>query len=139
MEQTIWKVYCDGGARGNPGPAAAAFVVEVNGKVVAKDAKYLGKTTNNAAEYQAAILALKWLAKNRNDLPSEITFVHDSELIARQLAGLYKIKNEGLRNLYFSAKFLEKTINKKIKYLSVPRAHNKIADFLVNKILDENS
>lgn len=139
MIPIIWKVYCDGGARGNPGPAAAAFVVEVNGKVVAKDAQYLGKTTNNAAEYQAAILALKWLAKNGNDLPSEITFVHDSELIARQLAGLYKIKNEGLRNLYFSAKSLEKTINKKIKYLSVPRAHNKIADFLVNKILDENS
>jgi len=139
MKPATWKVYCDGGARGNPGPAAAAFVVEVNNKVIAKDAKFLGNTTNNTAEYQAAILALKWLAKNGNDLPSEITFVHDSELIARQLAGLYKIKNEGLRNLYFSAKSLEKTITAKIKYVSVPRTHNKIADYLVNRILDENS
>ena len=137
--QNIYKVFCDGGAMGNPGPAAAAFVVEVGGKVIAKEGKFLGKATNNVAEYQAAILALEWIVDNQNDLPAEITFVHDSELIARQLSGLYKIKNENLRNLYFSAKSLEQKINSKINFVSVPREHNKIADFLVKKILDENT
>jgi ribonuclease HI len=133
-----WKIYCDGGSRGNPGSAAAAFVVEENGKVLVKKGRYLGKATNNVAEYQAAILALEWLSENSTKLPEEIIFIHDSQLIARQLMGQYKIKNEILRKLYAVAKNFQKTIPSVVKFTSVPRSHNKIADFLVNKILNEN-
>ena len=133
-----WKVFCDGGSRGNPGPAAAAFVVEESGKVIAKNGVYLGKATNNAAEYSAAIVALRWIKEQGNKIPPEITFIHDSELIARQLSGLYKIKNENLRNLYATAKAVQSKIPAKIIFTAVKRENNKIADFLVNKILDEN-
>ena len=132
-----WKVFCDGGSRGNPGPAAAAFVVEESGKVIAQNGIYLGKVTNNAAEYGAAIVALKWLGEQGKNVPQEITFIHDSELIARQLSGLYKIKNENLRNLYATAKDLQSKIPATIVYTVVKRENNKIADFLVNKVLDE--
>lgn len=130
------KVYCDGGSRGNPGPAACGYVIEVNDKVVEKGGKYIGIQTNNVAEYYGAIEGLKKLTE-MNNLPDNITFVHDSELIARQLMGLYKIKNETLRELYLTAKNYEEKLSAKIKYISVPRSHNKIADFLVNKYLDE--
>jgi ribonuclease HI len=135
MEKTM-KVYCDGGSRGNPGPAACGYVIEVNGKVIEKGGKYLGIQTNNVAEYYGAIEGLKKISE-LEDLPSEITFVHDSELIARQLMGVYKIKNETLRDLYLTAKKYEEKLSANIKYISVPRAHNKIADFLVNKYLDD--
>ncbi len=133
-------IYCDGGARGNPGPAASAFVVEENGKVIYKESKYLGVATNNVAEYTAVIISLNWLVKNQEDFSSDtITFVLDSELVAKQLSGLFKVKNENLRNLFFTIKTLEKKVNKKISYANVLRSKNKIADFLVNEKLDENS
>ncbi|MFZ5932814.1 MAG: ribonuclease HI family protein [Patescibacteria group bacterium] len=132
------KIYCDGGARGNPGPAAAAFVVEKNGKVIFREAKFIGESTNNFAEYKAVLLAIEWLLKNK-DFEPEIIFVLDSELVAKQLAGSFKIKNENLRALYFSIKEIEKKISAKIFYTSVPRGKNRLADLLVNKVLDENS
>ena len=131
------KVFCDGGARGNPGPAAAAFVVEKDGKVIFKSAKYLGKTTNNVAEYEAVVLAMRWLSKN-NNFNEPIYFFLDSELVAKQLGDLFKIKNENLRNLYHTVKEEEKKISVKIFYSPVPRTKNKLADLLVNKVLDEN-
>lgn len=137
--EDILKIYCDGGARGNPGPAAAAFVVEKNGKVIHKQVKFLGHATNNYAEYSAVILGLAWVSKNVIDLSEQVVFVLDSELVASQLSGIFKIKNESLRNLYFTAKNIEKKITAKIRYVSVPRTKNKIADFLVNRTLDENS
>ncbi len=134
------KIYCDGGARGNPGPASAAFVVEKDGKVIFKNSKYLGNATNNIAEYNAAILALRWLQENPDAFSDQgVLFFLDSELVAKQLSGLYKIKNENLRNLFFTARALEKKIDKKIFYTNVSRTKNKLADFLVNKTLDENS
>lgn len=133
-----WKVYCDGGSRGNPGPAAAAFVVEEKGRIIEQKGVYLGKATNNAAEYGAAVEALRWLKEKGSQVPPEIIFVHDSELIARQLSGRYKIKNENLRSLYATAKSMEKEIPASIVYTTVKRENNKNADFLVNKILDEN-
>ena len=131
-------VYCDGGARGNPGPAAAAIVVEKDGKVIHKESKYLGRGTNNEAEYSGAILGLEWVSKNLTN-EGRITFILDSQLVANQLSGKFKIKNENLRNRYFTAKTLEKKISVGIIYESVSRERNKIADFLVNKELDENS
>ena len=131
-------VYCDGGARGNPGPAAAAIVVEKDGKVIHKESKYLGRGTNNEAEYSGAILGLEWVSKNLTN-EGRITFILDSQLVANQLSGKFKVKNENLRNRYFTAKALEKNISAEINYESVSRDRNKIADFLVNKELDENS
>ena|SRR3989344_8653977 len=131
-------VYCDGGARGNPGPAAAAIVVEKDGKVIHKESKYLGRGTNNEAEYSGAILGLEWVSKNITGA-EKITFILDSQLVANQLSGKFKVKNENLRNRYFTAKTLEKNISAEINYESVSRERNKIADFLVNKELDENS
>jgi ribonuclease HI len=131
------KIFCDGGARGNPGPAAAAFVVEKEGKVVYKGSRFLGETTNNVAEYSAVLLAARWLKEN-SDKIKEVTFVLDSELVCKQLSRLFKIKNENLRNLYFSIKEVEKTIPTVISYTSTSREKNRLADLLVNRTLDEN-
>ena len=131
-------VYCDGGARGNPGPAAAAIVIEKDGKVIHKESKYLGRGTNNEAEYSGVILGLEWVSKNITGT-EKITFILDSQLVANQLSGKFKVKNENLRNRYFTAKTLEKNISAEINYESVSRDRNKIADLLVNKELDENS
>lgn len=138
--EPILKIYCDGGARGNPGPGAAAFVVEKDGRVVYKESKFLGTITNNIAEYTAVIQGLKWLGKNQLERYTEnIFFILDSELVAKQLSGNFKVKNENLRNLFFTVKSLEKKISRNIFYRSVSRTKNKLADFLVNKTLDENS
>lgn len=139
MEENILKIYADGGARGNPGPAASAFVAELKGKAVIHKTKYLGKATNNVAEYEGVILALNWLLKNGNKYSFEkITFNLDSELVAKQLGEIFKIKNENLRNLFFTVKALEKQMKKTISYNVIPRSKNKLADLLVNKCLDEN-
>lgn len=139
MNEKNIRVFCDGGARGNPGPAAAAFVIEIKGKIIYKGTKFLGKATNNVAEYSAVILALSWL-KEKSTLinGSEILIYLDSELVAKQMSGLFKIKNENLRNLYLQAKELEKNVETRVEYFSVLRDKNKLADFLVNKTLDEN-
>lgn len=130
-------IHTDGGARGNPGPAASAFVAEHLGKIVFKGAKFLGKATNNAAEYQGIILALSWLSENQlNFSCNEIEIFLDSELVAKQVSGLFKIKNENLRSYFFAIKTLENKIGKKIFYKNIPREKNKIADLLVNKELD---
>lgn len=139
MEESILKIFTDGGARGNPGPAASAFIAELKGKTIIHKNKYLGKATNNVAEYEGVALAFNWLLKNQTKFSvSKIVFHLDSELVAKQLAGIFKIKNENLRNLFFTVKNLEKQINKTISYVSIPRSKNKLADLLVNKCLDEN-
>lgn len=134
------KVFCDGGSRGNPGKSAGAFVVEVDGKIVYKGSKYLGVQTNNVAEYGALVLALSWLKQNIEKVgSSEANIFFDSELVAKQMSGLFKIKNENLRSYFLQAKAIEKDLGIKITYFSVSREKNKLADFLVNKCLDENS
>ena len=135
----LLKIYCDGGARGNPGSAAAAFVVERQGRVIFKNAKFLGNATNNVAEYSAVLLAMKWLSNFSEKEFEEVLFVLDSELVVKQLTGLFKIKNENLRSLYFSVKEEEKKIPLRISFAAVPRNKNRLADLLVNRKLDENS
>ena len=139
MEDNTLKVYTDGGARGNPGPAASAFIADLKGKTIIHRKKYLGKTTNNVAEYEGVILALNWIIKNQDKYSfPKIIFNLDSELVAKQLEGIFKIKNENLRNLFLTVKSLEKQITKEISYVAIPRSKNKLADLLVNKCLDEN-
>lgn len=138
-------IFSDGGARGNPGPAACAFVVLDGGKVVHREAKYLGETTNNVAEYQGVILALSWLCRLPVNHPaplagrqSPITFYVDSELVANQIKGKYKVKDQKLQELFARVQSLLKKIPLKIIFKNIPRTKNKLADFLVNQILDSS-
>ena len=130
-------INCDGGARGNPGPAASAFIARKNGKIIIERSKFLGNATNNIAEYSGVIDALTWL-KNYNyhveDLFIEIFL--DSELVTKQLLGIYKTKNPKLKELLLAAKLLERKINIQINYKLIRREKNFEADLLVNKVLN---
>jgi ribonuclease HI len=132
-------IHTDGGSRGNPGPAACAFVVETNGKEIFKGSKYLGIQTNNHAEYSGVILALKWLYKSSIlNHKSLIIFLLDSELVVKQINGLYKVKDENLRNMFYEVFELIKSFKIEVVFKHVRREQNKIADFLVNQELDRN-
>jgi len=138
VEETYF-INCDGGARGNPGPAAAAFVVKKGGKTIFKSNKFLGKATNNIAEYEAAIAALRWINHNKKIIKnSEVILLMDSELITNQLLGNFKTKNPTLKKLLESAKLLEQNSKIRISYKLIPREKNYEADFLVNEILNRN-
>lgn len=123
-------IHTDGGARGNPGPAAIGVVIEENGKEIIAFGKTIGDTTNNVAEYTAVIEALK-KAKN-----ADIHFFLDSTLVVNQLNGMFKIKDAKLRELFLQVKMLESERGSTITYSYVPREQNVRADFLVNRALD---
>lgn len=141
MEE-ILNIYCDGGSRGNPGESAAAFVVKERGGVVHSEAKYLGIATNNFAEYSAVLLALQWIIENKLDnkyknlLAKEIAFILDSELVVRQINGVYKVKNNNLMEIYIEVKKILGRLPNKIIFKNVTREKNIMADSLVNKVLD---
>lgn len=127
-------IYCDGGARGNPGPAATGFVVKNSaGQILVQKGQYIGKATNNVAEYRAVIAALEWIA----DHPSSINFFLDSKLVVNQLKGLFKIKNKTLQSLVITIKKLERKLSAPVVYFYIPREKNKAADSLVNDALDK--
>ncbi|KKQ43240.1 MAG: ATP-utilizing enzyme of the PP-loop superfamily (Modular protein) [Candidatus Woesebacteria bacterium GW2011_GWA1_37_8] len=130
------KIFTDGGSRGNPGPAASAFVVFENNKILTKEGKFLGNATNNIAEYSALLLAVEWL--NKNKLTENIKFFLDSELIVKQLNKTYKIKNKNLKIIFLRINKLLDEGFEGSSFIHVPRGQNKLADELVNKILDEN-
>lgn len=134
------NIFCDGGARGNPGPAAAGFVVkDCQGKVLVEKAEYLGKGTNNVAEYQGVIKSLEWLIKNLkfiNKKALTINFFLDSQLIVNQLMGRYKIKQPHLQQLAIKVKELESQLQAQIRYQYIPREKNSRADYLLNQALD---
>ena len=134
-------IHTDGGARGNPGPAAAGFVIE--GDLVGKKTggEYLGEVTNNEAEYQAVILALKKLKHLIGGEKAEESSVEihvDSELLERQMNGGYKIKNETIKNLFVEIWNL-KTDFGEIIFKHIPREKNAEADRIVNQILDKET
>jgi len=131
------RVFTDGGARGNPGPAAVGFLVQKEGKTVKRFAQYIGETTNNVAEYTAVIKALEWLVANSKWRIDKIVFFLDSKLVASQLNGLYKIKDYKLRNLVVKARELEREIGGNVCYRHIPREKNREADSLVNSVLDK--
>lgn len=134
-------IHTDGGARGNPGPAAIGVVIEneVDGNVVAEFGKTIGETTNNTAEYQAVIEALDFLLRaemrERGSVQS-ISFYLDSTLVVNQLNGLFKIKQPHLRELLIRVRVLEQQVGGQIRYAAVPREQNTRADFFVNQALD---
>jgi len=132
------SIYCDGGARGNPGPAAIAFVVWQDNKIIHRFSRKIGKTTNNVAEYQAVIAALEWRSQQSAISSQQLTisFYLDSLLIVNQLKGIFKIKNSFLKKLTVKIKNLEKELKVKIDYHHITRSKNKIADALVNQALN---
>jgi ribonuclease HI len=126
-------VHVDGGSRGNPGPAAAAAVVTgPDGAVVDEAAELLGETTNNVAEYRALLLGLD---RARAAGATEVEVVNDSELVARQVDGAYRVKSADLRPLWQQAMTRLDTFER-WSIRSVPRAQNARADALVNRALD---
>jgi ribonuclease HI len=129
-------VHVDGGSRGNPGPAAAAAVISSpDGEVLDEASTVLGRATNNVAEYRGLLLGLE---RARALGATEVDVINDSELVARQISGAYKVKHPDMRPLYLEAMealrgFERWTVR------SVPRAENAEADALVNQALDAAS
>jgi ribonuclease HI len=127
------KLFTDGGARGNPGPAAAAFVLqEDDGTVLDARGEAIGIQTNNVAEYTALLNGLRRAAELG---VTEIEVVSDSELMVKQMRGEYKIKNAALRELSLEAARLGRAVGS-VSYTAVRREHNELADRLVNEALD---
>ena len=131
-------LYSDGGARGNPGPAAIAYLaLTEKGETVKADSHFIGEHTNNQAEYNALIAALEFAVAIKVE---EVICHLDSELVAKQLKGEYSVKNFELQKLWRRAQELKRCF-KKITFVNVPRTNVYIqrADALVNKTLDEQS
>lgn len=134
-------VFTDGGARGNPGPAAIGVIIKSEkGEILKKISRKIGKATNNVAEYMAVIAALEWLRNNSTmkqfNNETMIYFHLDSKLVVNQLNGFFKVKNGDLRNLLLKTRLLEQEVGGQILYTFITREKNKEADILVNKALD---
>ena len=126
-------LYTDGGSRGNPGPAASAFVLEAeNGTVLHAHGETIGVATNNVAEYRALVAGL---AQAVEAGIAELEVVSDSELLVKQMRGEYRIKNRALQELSLEAARLARQIGQ-VTYRAVRREHNELADQLVNEALD---
>ena len=127
------RLSTDGGARGNPGPAAYAYVLEADdGTVLDARGEAIGFATNNVAEYRALVEGLRKAVEMG---VSELEVVSDSELLVRQMTGVYKVKNEALRELWAEAREVARSIPR-LSYRAVRREHNELADRLVNEALD---
>jgi len=127
-------IYSDGGARGNPGPAAAGIIIkDENGKVISSYGEYLGERTNNYAEYSALISGLK---KAKELGATEVECVLDSELVTKQMCLEYKVREKTLQKLFVEAYNAAQQF-KKVVYRHTLRHGNKEADAEVNKILDK--
>ena len=140
MQNAKVLIYTDGGSRGNPGPAAFGYIIKNGGgDVLKRHGEAIGKATNNEAEYQAVIAALK---KAKHMLGKEklkqahIEVRMDSELAVRQLSGVYKIENEKLQPLFMEIWNLRVELGGNVSFTHVPREQNKEADRMVNEALD---
>ena len=127
------RLSTDGGARGNPGPAAFGYVLETDdGRVLAAHGEAIGRATNNVAEYRGLLAGMEKAAELGVD---ELEVVSDSELLVKQMRGEYRVKNEALRDLNEEANALEHRLGR-VRYTAVRREHNELADRLVNEALD---
>ena len=127
------KLYTDGGSRGNPGPAAYAFVLEAeDGTVLDARGETIGVATNNVAEYSALLAGLE---RAVDAGVSELEVISDSELVVKQMRGEYEVKNKALQDLFLEASRLADGIHR-VTYTAVRREHNEVADSLVNEALD---
>jgi ribonuclease HI len=129
-------IYSDGGARGNPGPAAIGYIIkDASGKTLAQAGLVIGVATNNVAEYKAIICALQAAASFKDFKEFEIQAFLDSKLVVEQLLGNWKIKKPHLVGLSVQVKRLERNFEK-VEYRHIPREKNTAADALLNKALD---
>jgi ribonuclease HI len=127
------KLFTDGGARGNPGPAAYGYVLESkDGAVLAARGEAIGTATNNVAEYRALVAGLEKALELGVD---DLEVVSDSELLVKQMRGEYKVRKPTLRELSAQATALAEQLGS-VTYTAVRREHNELADQLVNEALD---
>jgi ribonuclease HI len=127
------RLSTDGGSRGNPGPAAAAYVLETeDGTVLDARGQTIGVATNNVAEYRALVDGLRKAVELQVD---DLEVVSDSELLVKQMRGEYRVKNKALIELSLEAAKLARQIGS-VRYTAVRREHNELADQLVNEALD---
>ena len=127
------RLSTDGGARGNPGPAAYGYVLEAeDGTILDARGEAIGVATNNVAEYRALLAGLEKAVELGL---GDVEVVSDSELLVKQMRGEYKIKNEALRELADEAERLEDRLGR-VTYVAVRREHHELADRLVNEALD---
>ena len=128
-----FTAHCDGGSRGNPGPAGFGAVIEDSeGQVVARLSEYLGRQTNNYAEYKGLLSVLAWALANG---VRTLRVVSDSELMVRQMKGIYKVKNPGLRPLWEEAQQMARRLDS-FEMRHTLRGGNKEADRLANAAMD---
>lgn len=132
------SIYTDGGSRGNPGPAAlGVYIEDENKKELARIGKRIGETTNNVAEYSAITEAFAWLLANKDKQNIEsVSFYMDSQLAYSQIVGLYKVKNERIREFIFEIRQKEAEVGFPVYYNHIRRENNKKADLMVNLALD---
>lgn len=128
-------LYTDGGARGNPGPAGIGFVLTIPDHEPIQVGNYIGRATNNQAEYRALIAGLERASKEN---VTELHCFLDSELLVQQMRGKYRVKNAGLAPLYTHAKKIAASFTH-ITFSHIPREKNKKADQLVNEALDRSA
>lgn len=134
LERGSWQLFTDGGSRGNPGPAGIGFILtDLSGAIIEKGGRFIGNATNNVAEYSALIFGLETAIKLGI---STMVCYSDSELIVRQINGQYKVKDAVLKNYHLKVKHLMGNF-KSISFVSVPREKNRLADKLVNEVIDE--
>ena len=140
VSSTQLTIFCDGGSRGNPGPAACAFVAYRGDEVAFEQGTFLGKKTNNEAEYLAVLSSLKWL-KSLEETPGSITWKLDSLLVVEQISGRWKVKNPKMIILKNECcKYLDELFPlRTYEFVHLGRELNVRADELVNLVLDEQA
>ncbi len=135
-EDDLLRIHVDGASRGNPGEAGFGIhAASTDGRTVAELYGYLGRATNNVAEYQALIHALRWALGRGSD---RVEILSDSQLLVRQLEGRYRVKNPGLQPLFREASGLKARFER-IAIRHVPREENREADALANRAVDERA
>lgn len=134
----VLNVFTDGGSRGNPGISGYGLVIKSGAEIIYQESKFLGIKTNNEAEYLGLIGALTWISENQKDV-EKINIFSDSQLMVRQVQGVYKMKAQNLRPLFEVVHSLISQISSPIEFKSVPREDNSHADELANQAMDHKS
>jgi len=134
VTNNFWRIFTDGGSRGNPGPSACSFIIyDPRNKIIHQQGFYIGVGTNNNAEYLGVLHAYRHISAQEN-IPPQLQFFLDSELVVKQLSGIYKIKDPNLQSIALEIKNYQKTHS--VSYNHIPRSKNSAADLLVNQTLD---